>query len=228
MSKKIVVITGGSSGLGFELAKLISAEYSVCIVARNIQNLEYAAKKLSSKNDHLTYQADVSKEEQVHGLFKYLREYEIKYIINCAGAGLFGNPEDINTQMVDYLIDCNLKSVIYMSANGLKALKDNGGTIATVLSTAALKGNAQESIYCAVKWGAKGYCEALKTAYKGTNIKIMTLCPGGINTPFWKDNCGLSPDLSKFMDPQELAITMWSLIKEKNTLFCPEIVIEKL
>ena len=115
-----------------------------------------------------------------------------------------------------------------MSTNALKAMKDKGGTIVTILSTAALKGNPKESVYCAVKWGARGYCEALKANYKGSNIKVITVCPGGINTPFWKKNCGLSPNVEKFMNPAELATVIYNNVIEKETLFCPEMIIEKL
>lgn len=228
MKKQIVVVTGGNSGLGLELAKIISKTFSVCIVARDINKLENAIKLLDTTNEHLLFSADISNEDNVKKLYEFLNDFEIKYIINCAGAALFGNPEDINAEMVDYLINCNLKSVMYMSSNGIKALKENGGTIATILSTAALKGNAQESVYCAAKWGARGYCEALKTAFRGTNIKIMTICPGGINTPLWETDCGLSPNVDEFMDAGELAKTIWDVVEDKKTMYCSHVVLEKL
>lgn len=230
MDKKITIITGGNSGLGFELSKLFSQIENVCIVGRDEKKLYDAAQTISkhTKNKVISFSADVSKEEQVKELFESLNEYKITRVINCAGAGKFGEPDEITEQMVDSLINSNLKSVIFMSANAIKAMKDNGGTIATILSTAALRGNPKESIYCAVKWGARGYCEALKANFKGSNIKIVTVCPGGINTPFWKDDCGLSPNVDKFMNPTELATVIYNALLEKKTLFCPDMVIEKL
>ncbi len=226
--KELVVITGGSSGLGLELAKNISKEYTVCLVSRDREKLKKGIELLSTTNQHIFYVADVSIESEVKNLYKHIKDYKLKYIINCAGVGMFGEPENVNSKMVDAMIDSNLKSVIYMSSNGINLLKENGGTIVTILSTAALKGNPKESIYCATKWGARGYCEALKAAYKGTNIKIVTICPGGINTEFWKEDCGLSPNVEKFMNPSELAITIWDALKEKKTLLCTDMIIEKL
>ncbi|MCL2283566.1 MAG: SDR family oxidoreductase [Fibromonadales bacterium] len=230
MKEKITVITGGSSGLGFELSKLFSKIGNICIVARNDKILNVSQGDIAKHSERkvLAYKADVSKEKEVKLLYEHLTEYEIERVINCAGAGKFSNPEDITSQMVEDLIDSNLKSVMFMSANAIKAMKENGGTIVTVLSTAALKGNPQESVYCAVKWGARGYCESLKAAFKGTNIKIVTICPGGINTPFWKEDCGLKPNITKFMDPAELAEVIYNNIIEKKTLFCPDMLIEKL
>lgn len=230
MKSKITIVTGGSSGLGYELSKLISKSENVCLVARDEIKLNNAKDTIQQETtmDVKSFNADVSIENEVQKLFSYLNDYDIARVINCAGAGKFCNPEDINTEMVDELLKSNLLSVIYMSAYAVKVMKENGGTIASILSTAALKGNPQESIYCAMKWGARGYCEALKAAYKGTNIKIVTFCPGGINTPFWKEDCGLTPNVNKFMDPKELAEVIGNALLDRKTLFCPDMLIEKL
>jgi short-subunit dehydrogenase len=230
MKEKITVITGGSSGLGFELGKCFAQTTNVCIVARNETKLDEAKQYIEKTTTKkvVMFKADVSKENEVHNLYGFLDSFAVNRIINCAGAGKFSSPDSINTEMVDDLIDANLKSVMFMSSNALVAMKENGGQIVSILSTAALKGNPQESIYCAVKWGARGYCEALKAAYKGTNINIVTICPGGINTPFWKPDCGLSPNVSKFMNSGELADVIYNCLIERKTLFFPEIIIEKL
>ena len=230
MKHEITVITGGSSGLGLELSKCFSQTTNVCIVSRDETKLENAKADISknSTKQVITFKADVSKEEQVKKLFKFLDNFIVKRVVNCAGYGIYGNPDSIHTEMVDNLIDSNLKSVIFMSSNALIAMKENGGQIISVLSTAALKGNPQETIYCAVKWGARGYNEALKAACKGTNINVVTICPGGINTPFWRSDSGINPDVSQFMNPQEVADVIYNTLIERKTLYCSNIVIEKL
>ncbi|PKO99002.1 MAG: hypothetical protein CVU13_07695 [Bacteroidetes bacterium HGW-Bacteroidetes-8] len=230
MKTEITVITGGNSGLGLELSKCFAQTTNVCIVARDEAKLSKAKTEISesSTKQVLTFKADVSKENQVKKLYEFLESFTVKRVINCAGFGKFGSPDNINDEMVESLIDSNLKSVIFMSSNALIAMKDNGGQIVSVLSTAALKGNPQETLYCAVKWGARGYNEALKAACKGTNINVTTICPGGINTPFWKPDSGISPNVSKFMNPQELAVLIFDILIERKTLYCPDIIIEKL
>jgi len=230
MKSEITVITGASSGLGLELSKCFAQTTNVCIVSRDETKLEKAKIDISKNatKQVFTFKADVSKEEQVKKLYKFLGDFTVKKVINCAGFGKFGSPDSINAEMVDNLIDSNLKSVMFMSSNALVAMKENGGQIVSILSTAALKGNPQETIYCAVKWGARGYSEALKAACKGTNINVITICPGGINTPFWRPDSGISHDVSKFMNPQELADVIYNILIERKTLYCPDIVIEKL
>jgi short-subunit dehydrogenase len=227
MKNQLAIITGGSSGLGLELARVAADTITVCIISRDEKKLKNAIDSIS-KDNVFYHIADVSQEQDVKDLYNKLQNYELKHVVNCAGAGLFGRPEDISSDMVNTLIDSNLKSVIYMSANALPVMQEKGGTITSILSTAAIKGNPLESIYCATKWGARGYCEALKTAYKGTNIRIQTICPGGINTPFWTSECGLQPDINKFMDPKELAGFIWEVIQEKKTFFCQDIIVEKI
>jgi short-subunit dehydrogenase len=230
MKTEITVITGGSSGLGLELSRCFAQTTNVCIVARNQMKLDETRTNISqsSTKQVVTFRADVSKEEQVKKLYEFLEGFTVKRIINCAGLGKFTSPDSINTEMVDNLIDSNLKSVMFMSSNALTAMKDNGGQIVSILSTAALRGNPQETIYCAVKWGARGYNEALKAACKGTKINVITICPGGINTPFWSPDIGSSPDVSNFMNPRELAEIIYNILMERKTLYCSDIVIERL
>ncbi|MFR9649464.1 MAG: SDR family oxidoreductase [Rikenellaceae bacterium] len=228
--EKLTIITGGGSGLGIELARIISKEEAVCIVGRDGAKLDRAKANLEADGAKciITRSADVANDVQVKELFLSLKEYHIHRVINCAGVGKFGNPEDITTEMVEELIGSNLLSVIYMSSTAIGYMKELGGSIVTILSTAAVKGTATESIYCASKWGARGYCESLKAAFKGSNIKILTVCPGGINTPFWSESCGRTPNVESFMKAEELADVIYYNIKDKDSLYCSDILIERL
>ncbi len=82
------------------------------------------------------------------------------------------------------------------------------------MSTAALKGNPNESLYCASKWGARGFTESLKAYFKGTNIKVMGVFQGGTNTPFWNKNRDyLSKEVTdNFMDSEKLAKTIYNAV----------------
>ena len=107
-------------------------------------------------------------------------------------------------------------------------MKESGGTIMNVMSTAATVGKPNESIYCASKWGAKGFTESLRLETKGTKIKVIAVYPGGIQTPFWSEKCGMNPDTSKFMKPDELAKTLTDTLLDKQTLYVADIVINKV
>ena len=70
-----------------------------------------------------------------------------------------------------------------------------------------LSGNANESVYCATKWGEKGYTQSLKAAYKGTRVKVVGVYAGGIDTAFYRDSRDYVSEEKQhtFMDPGELA-----------------------
>ncbi len=97
------------------------------------------------------------------------------------------------------------------------------------MSSAALKGNKQEVLYCATKWGERGYTESLKVAYKGTSVKVIGVYPGGMNTEFWNDNRDyVSEEKSNsFMNPKDVAMVIIDNITSYNTLTVADIIIER-
>lgn len=97
------------------------------------------------------------------------------------------------------------------------------------MSSAALRGNKQESVYCATKWGERGYTESLKAAYKGTSVKIIGVYPGGMNTDFYqKARDYVSEEKqNSFMNPADVADVIMQNVFTKNNLTVADIVIER-
>ena len=114
-----------------------------------------------------------------------------------------------------------------MSSNAMKYMKEDGGTIVNIMSTAALVGKPNESVYCAAKWGARGFTEAIKTATKGTKIKVIGAYPGGMNTEFWSEDCGARLDTSNFMNPCEVAELIVHTALERKGMCVSDITIDR-
>lgn len=232
--RKLTLITGGGSGLGLALAKRYLKDSDVCIVGRNREKLDAAAALLAREQAPfalLTSDTDCAKEEQVAELFDTLHRYgyTVSKLVCCAGAGKFGKPTETTEEMARTVLDSCLTALMLPCAYALRDMEAEGsGQVLAILSTAALIGKPKESVYCAAKWGARGYCEALKAAYKGTGIKITTVSPGGIRTPFWAPDCGQTPDVSKFMDPEELAETIYHCAGVKSSSYCSDLVLDKI
>ena len=223
--KKLAIVTGGSSGLGLCLSKeLIKHGYDIYIIGRDRIKLQNAKKELMqlAKNNEVQYTVgDVSDETFVKQLFEKIQKQslELKYLFNCAGEGQFGPAEENTRAQIDTAFAASLIGLMLMSSNALKLMKVSGGIIVNIMSTAALKGNPNESIYCAAKWGARGFTEAIKAATKGSNIKVISVYPGGMNTAFWKPECGQMPDISKLMNPAEVAEEIVTAITEKTSMY---------
>lgn len=225
--KKISIVTGGASGLGLELTReLVSRNQNVCIIGRNGSKIEKAIAEMGASV--VGYCGDLCDEAFIKNIFSDLtqKEYYVDYLYNCAGVGIFGTPTDMNIQKVKDVMDSNVVGLMCISYEACRNMID-GGTIINIISTAGLKGNADETLYCASKWAVRGFTEAMKAYYKKKNIHVIGVYPGGMNTPFWTPECGLNPDVSKFMDPAEVAKVIVFNVLERKTSYTADITIER-
>lgn len=227
---KLVVITGGTSGLGFEIAKQLSnwGEFDVCLIGKSKEKLNTALSHLPKSV--FGFNGDVSNEEFVKNVFNILAEkgYNIEYLFNCAGIGLFGDPDNNDATKTESIIKTNLIGTILTTNYAIPLMEKHGGKIVNILSTAALKGNPLESVYCASKWGVRGFTESLKEYFKQSKIKVVGVYPGGMNTDFWnnsRDYVSLERS-SKFMNPADVANIIINNVTE-NSVSVADIVIER-
>ena len=230
--KKIAIVTGGGSGLGYSMSEeLLRHEIDVCIVGRKEDKLNNAKAKLKSiYGDKINYIAgDISDEQFVNNLYLDLvgNNNYVQYLFNCAGVGQFGPAEANNRKMIDIAFNASLIGLVLMSSNAIKFMKEDGGTIVNIMSTAALRGNPNESIYCAAKWGARGFTESIKAATKGTQTKVIGVYPGGMNTDFWSPECGMVPDVTKFMNPKEVAEEIVHAVLERKSMYVSDLTIDR-
>ncbi len=191
---------------GGVLTKLFKDKYEVISISRT-KRKELAGVKY--------FYGSVADEQFVKGLYKQLaKDYDIKYLINNAGVGRFGPPTENNLKKIDTVLEAVLVGTILNTTYAIPLMQENGGKIVNIMSTAALKGNPNETLYCASKWGARGFTESLKAYFKGSNIKVMGVFPGGINTPFWNKNrdCWSKDVTDTFMDAEKLGKTIFDAV----------------
>ena len=142
----------------------------------------------------------------------------IDLLINNAGQPSFKVPTAYEAADVDTCLK-GLKGMILWTVETLKACGERDVKIAQIMSTAATRGNANESVYCATKWGEKGYTKSLQAAYKGTSVKVVAVYPGGIDTAFYRDSHDYVSEAKQhtFMQPGPLAeVILFNLINEAN------------
>lgn len=153
---------------------------------------------------------------------------EIKILINNAGEPSFKLPVDYTKNDIDKCFK-GLEGMIITSTQVLRAKEERDLKIVNIMSSAALRGNKQESVYCATKWGERGYTESLKVAYKGTSVKIIGVYPGGINTNFYNNSRDYVSEekQNSFMNPVDVAKTILDNVLSKNNLTVADIIIER-
>lgn len=231
--QEINLVTGGSSGLGLELSKkLVREGEDVCIVSRSEERLERAAgilQGISDKTKIKIIRANVGIEKDVLRIFETVEAegIRIKRLFNNAGLGLYGIPEKNNREMIDRVFEANLTGLIQMSSRAVIHMKNHGGSIINIMSTAALTGKANETVYCAAKWGARGFTEALKAYTRDSDIYVVSVYPSGIDTPFWTEESGMFPDVSRFMKPEDAAGIIVDACRNINSAYVSDIVVNR-
>ena len=174
-------------------------------------------------------QCNIGREEDVRKLGNYLSEndYSVEYLFNNAGSGLFIKADSSTSSLIDKVFEANIKGMILLTSGVLSITPENEElTIVNIMSTSALYGRAEETIYCAAKWGARGYTEALRTELKGTKRNIIAVYPGGMKTDFWNIP-GQNRDISNFMDPEEVAEKIVDAVIVTDKMFVTDITINR-
>lgn len=206
MDKKIVIVTDGTSGLGKELLnEAINRGFFVCNLARNKEKM--AALEMDYKENYKGFVGDVTDSEFVKASINEISKMgDIYCLINCAEKACFKKAPDYESSDIDVSL-MGLKGMILCSTETLKAKEEKDLKIVNIMSSAALKGNKNETVYCAAKWGQRGYTEALKAEYKGTSVKVIGVYPGGMNTGFWDNSRDYVSEekAASFMDPKDVA-----------------------
>lgn len=188
--KKVVLITGTSSGIGQQIALLLAKNnYSVYATMRNTGKKELLQKEADSLGAtinimKLDVQVDESIRECVQEIFE--KEKRIDVLINNAGSGFLRTVEQASMTEIENVTDVNF----YGAVRCIKAVlpqmrKQQGGHIINISSVGGLVGQPINEIYCAAKFALEGFTESIATymkPYFGINISLIE--PGGVATEF--------------------------------------------
>lgn len=221
--KDVLIITGGSNGLGKSII-----EYSLSNKDILVCNLDKEKSVINNIN-YKEFIGDVSDCIFVSQSIKEISELgNIKYLINNAGEPSFKLPPYYNKDDIDKCFK-GLYGMILCSSNTLTIKDEQDLKIVNIMSSAALRGNKQEAVYCATKWGEKGYTESLKVAYKGTSFKVIGVYPGGINTNFYKNSRDYVTEEKQntFMNPDDVAKVICDNVFSDLNLNVADIIIER-
>lgn len=174
--KKIIVITGASSGIGNNLYKLYEKDNIVINLSR------------TQSKDLNTIICDVSVETDVINAFSIIKEKynRVDLLINNAGYGISGATELIKSEDAHKMFDTNFFGVLYSSKHCLPLMKENS-MIVNISSATALFPLPYRALYCASKASVSMLSKSMAMELSQAKIKIVSICPGDTKTNFTKN-----------------------------------------
>tara|TARA_A100001015_G_scaffold281922_1_gene345677 strand:+ start:472 stop:1176 length:705 start_codon:yes stop_codon:yes gene_type:complete len=185
MKDKCILVTGSSSGIGYEItSKLLDLGAKVIGIARN-----HDKSNLENKN-YTTYNCDVSVHEKLEILMKQILKNhpQINCLISNAGYGNFGPLENFSTLQINNFLSTNLTSHLIITKLLLPHFKRNKmGDIIFIGSESGLLGAKNGSLYCTAKFGLRGFKESLSKDVSKKNIRVSMINPGMVRTDFFEN-----------------------------------------
>lgn len=190
MNNNYTLITGATSGIGYELAKLFAKDKNnLIIVGRDTERLKEVKAELEEVNSIKIYsvEADLKLEASVEKVIKFVDENNltVENLVNNAGFGSFGHFHEVDTEKDLDMIKVNIYALTRLTKSFLPKIIELGkGGVLNVASTAAFAPGPKMSVYYATKAYVLSLTEALGEELKDTNIRITALCPGPVKTNF--------------------------------------------
>lgn len=182
MKEKVIVITGGSSGIGKALAREFGKHGSgILITGRDKGNLDMVVQELAQEGIKIAgFQADVSREEDNRKMAEEaIRQYgRIDVLINNAGISMRALFEDVDMEVLKKVMDINFYGVLYATKYCLPYIIESKGTVVGISSVAGYRGLPGRAGYSASKFALNGFLEVLRTELYKKDVNVLTASPG--------------------------------------------------
>ena len=230
-TQRTALITGSTRGIGKETALLLlQKELNVIISSRSQQSVDNVIQEIhdkfpSKKENILGIKCDVSQQSDVKSLLDIsIKTFgKIDILVNNAGIVYFKSIMDTTEEEWDNTIDTNLKGIFLFTKEVLPYMLENksDSIIINVSSGAGKSGFPNLSAYCASKFGVIGFTESIAKEVADNNVKVMTICPGGVDTKMIEDivNNGYTLSNRKLMKPEQVANKIYDMISNQKDYY---------
>ncbi|MGZ3587333.1 MAG: SDR family NAD(P)-dependent oxidoreductase [Candidatus Limnocylindrales bacterium] len=234
MAQRTAIVTGGSSGIGFAIARMLLGEgYGVTVAARRPEKLADAVAQLSASGGEVASVAvNMASEDAAAQVVAAHRERfgRLDVLVNNAGVGVGALVADIETKRVDMQIGVNLRSVILFYREAVELLRAAGAEHrnALVVNTSSISGKSGEpwlSVYSATKAAVVGFTEAMNKELGSDGIKSTALCPAFVDTPM-TDFVKQSVPAETMIQADDVAEAVRMLLRLSPGCVIPEIIFQ--
>ena len=213
ITNSTAVVTGATTGIGRAIALALGERgASVAVCARNQQAVEQMVGELESRGVTATGLAcDVSDEQAIARFAEHVHQQfgHVDALVNNAGIGHLGEFLDLTTDQIDETFAVNVRGLMLVTAAFLpRMLEREIGHIVNVASLAGRNGFVGGTVYGASKHAVMGFSKSLMLEVRDKNIRVVAICPGTVETPFF-EKAGIDlQNTDKVLQPEDVAATV--------------------
>jgi NAD(P)-dependent dehydrogenase (short-subunit alcohol dehydrogenase family) len=221
--ERAALITGGSSGIGLAIARMLREEgYDLTLASRRPEKVEAAAKELGA----VAVAADVADEGACERLVAEHRERfgRLDMLVNSAGIGIAGTVETLPAKHLDLTIGVNLRGLFLVTQKAIPLLRESRGWIVNLASIAGTIPTPGLSAYGATKAAVISLTRSLNEELDADGVRAIAICPGFVDTPMaeWTGIPG-----EQMIQPEDCAEVVRMLLRLSPHARIPQVVIER-
>ena len=218
------LITGGSSGIGLAIARMLRDEgFELTLASRTKEKIEAAAAELGAA----AIAADMGKEEDcVRVVAQHVERYGgLDLLVNSAGIGIAGTVESIQAKHVDLQLGINLRGLLLTSREAIPHLKKTKGWIVNLASIAGTTPTPGLTVYGATKAAVIALTRSQNAELDADGVRAIAICPGFVDTPMaqWS---GIPGD--EMIQPDDCAEVVRMCLRLSPRARIPQVVIERV
>jgi short-subunit dehydrogenase len=221
---KAALITGGSSGIGLALARMLREDgYELTLVARRPEKLAAAAEELGAEQVAANLSDDA---ECVRAVVAHAERWgRMDVLVNSAGIGIGGSFGDLETKKIDLQLDVNLRATMVVTREALPLLRESRGTILTLASIAGTIPVPGLSVYAATKAALLSWTNSLNREEAEHGVRATALSPAFVATAM-TDWTGLPAE--EMIQPEDVVELARAVLRLSPRARVPNIVVERV
>jgi 3-oxoacyl-[acyl-carrier protein] reductase len=221
---RAALVTGGSSGIGLAIARMLKDEgFELTLASRTKEKIERAAVELRA----FAFAADVSREGDCEQLVAaHLERFErLDVLVNSAGIGIGGRVEDLSTKHWDLQLDVNLRGAFVVKRAAVAPLKESHGLVVNISSIAGTIPAPGLAAYAASKAALISLTRSLNAELDSDGVRCTAICPAFVDTAMaqWS---GLKAE--EMIQPDDCAEIVRTLLRLSPRARIPQVVIERV
>jgi NAD(P)-dependent dehydrogenase (short-subunit alcohol dehydrogenase family) len=221
--ERAALITGGSSGIGLAIGRMLRDEgYDLTLASRRPEKVEAAAKELGA----VAVSADVSDEAACERLVAEHRERfgRLDMLVNSAGIGVAGTVEQMSAKHLDLTIGVNLRGLFLVTKHAVPLLRESRGWIVNLASIAGTIPTPGLAAYGATKAAVISITRSLNEELDVDGVRAIAICPGFVDTPM-ADWTGIPGD--EMIQPEDCAEIVRMCLRLSPHARVPQVVVER-